>query len=84
MSNHNKPDHCDCFEAKPKWENAPEWANYLARDKDGGWNWFSHKPKPEAQWERWDYSQKGAVHAQASGIKDWKETLEKRPAKGDK
>ena len=34
---------------KPDWKDAPEWANYLAQDKNGEWTWFSHKPKPEAQ-----------------------------------
>ena len=68
---------------KPNWKNAPLWANYLAQDKDGGWTWFSHKPKPEAEWERWNYSQKGARHTQALlVVENWRETLEKRPAKG--
>ena len=68
---------------KPDWKDAPLWANYLAQDKDGGWTWFSHKPKPEARWERWNYSQKGAIHTQAKlSVKNWRETLEKRPAKG--
>jgi hypothetical protein len=26
------------------WENAPEWANWLAQDHDGGWWWFENKP----------------------------------------
>ena len=70
---------------KPDWKDAPEWANYLAQNKDGEWTWFSHKPKPEARWERWNYSQKGARHTQAPlKVKNWKETLEKRPAKGEK
>jgi len=34
MSNNNKP----------KWEDAPEWANYLAMDSDGAWFWFEKKP----------------------------------------
>ena len=70
---------------KPDWKDAPEWANYLAQDKNGECNWFSHKPKPEAQWERWNYSQQGAVHTRALlVVENWKETLEKRPAKGAK
>lgn len=30
---------------KPDWKDAPEWANYLAMDKDGEWYWFSSEPK---------------------------------------
>lgn len=30
---------------KPSWENAPEWANWLAMDYDGTWWWYSNLPK---------------------------------------
>jgi hypothetical protein len=67
---------------KPDWKDAPEWANYLAQDKNGEWTWFSHKPV--AEWSRWNYFQSGARHAQAPLIvENWKETLEKRPTKGE-
>lgn len=26
--------------------NCPQWANYAARNKDGYWYFYSHKPKP--------------------------------------
>ena len=29
--------------SKPNWDDAPEWANYLALDPDG-WYWFEHQP----------------------------------------
>jgi len=29
---------------KPSWEDAPEWANYLVMDSDGGWWWFQCEP----------------------------------------
>ncbi len=35
------------FEVKPSWKDAPEWANYLARDLDGTWVWFEDKPTVE-------------------------------------
>lgn len=31
---------------KPDWKDAPEWANWLAMDSDGGWWW--HEKKPES------------------------------------
>jgi hypothetical protein len=29
---------------KPSWNDAPEWANYLAMDSGGSWLWFENKP----------------------------------------
>lgn len=26
------------------WNDAPEWANWLAQDMDGSWWWFEQKP----------------------------------------
>ena len=31
---------------QPDWSQAPEWAKWLAQDKDGVWSWFSTKPEP--------------------------------------
>lgn len=70
---------------KPQWKDAPQWANYLAQDMDGTWTWFSHKPKREAQYNRWNYSQKGGRHLTANQeITDWKDSLEERPANNKK
>lgn len=30
--------------SKPKWEDAPDWASYLAMDFDGQWYWYEKKP----------------------------------------
>ena len=30
----------------PEWNQAPEWANWLAQDADGYWYWFNCKPVP--------------------------------------
>lgn len=30
---------------KIDWDEAPEWANYVARDADGEWYWYENKPK---------------------------------------
>lgn len=29
---------------KPSWQNAPEWANWLAMDEDSGWYWYEYVP----------------------------------------
>jgi hypothetical protein len=30
---------------KPSWDDAPEWANWLARDRDLEWFWFELEPR---------------------------------------
>lgn len=36
---------------KPDWNDAPEWAKWLAMDIDGEWFWFAEKPiKGNAAW----------------------------------
>jgi hypothetical protein len=29
---------------KPDWKDAPEWANWVAKDNFGTWKWFRDKP----------------------------------------
>ena len=29
---------------KPDWTEAPEWAEWMASDVDGGWWWYQNKP----------------------------------------
>jgi hypothetical protein len=36
---------------KPGWRNAPEWANWLAMDKDSRWYWYEEEPvKNQVMW----------------------------------
>ena len=30
---------------KPDWDDAPEWAKYLAMDDDGSYYWFDSEPE---------------------------------------
>lgn len=62
--------------AKPSWDDAPEWANYLARDKNGQWFWYENKPIALTGY--WN-NQTGKTMA-INEVNDWKETLEKRPS----
>ena len=59
---------------KPDWEDAPEWANWLAMDRDGDWVWHERKPvKEKNYWRptgRWDWVE--------TVIRKWSETLESR------
>jgi len=30
--------------SKPSWNDAPQWANWLAMDSDEGWYWYEDEP----------------------------------------
>ena len=58
---------------KPSWDDAPEWANWLAMDSDGSWYWFQNKPyEGNVVW----HSEAG--HVEPVNVPDWKDTLESR------
>ena len=68
---------------KHSWKDAPEWANYLAMDKDGTWNWYEVKPfigkKIDMIGRQWVT---GGNFCTVDSIKNkWKSTLEERPKK---
>lgn len=60
---------------KPIWNDAPEWAEWLAQDEDGAWWYFSAMPKCQ--------SRSFGICADFAGagevLGDWRDTLEKRP-----
>jgi len=61
---------------KPSWDDAPEWANYLAQDKNGEWFWYEDKPiELTGYWN----NQTGKAR-KINEVKDWTDTLEKRPS----
>lgn len=65
---------------KPSWADAPEWANWLAKNSTGEWAWYETKPSREMG----DISTKWAVPANskrrvAFDNTDWKDSLESRP-----
>lgn len=38
---------------KPDWHTAPDWARWLAQDRDGRWTWYSAKPVIDEDAQRW-------------------------------
>ena len=67
---------------KPSWEGAPEWAEWLAQDKDGVWLWCGDEPiTGERGWNH------RAAPITQGGIGevlgDWSDTLEKRPEQAE-
>lgn len=70
---------------KPDWKDAPEWAQWLAMDEDGGWYWFEHQPKLLQHAEVWmrDTGRHGQkTRYTAAGNRHdftWSDSLEPRP-----
>lgn len=75
-------------EFKPSWKDAPQWANWLARDSDGRWYWYEDKPEipqevhnrwvanPNTRWEWQD------VPVTVSWPDAWEKSIEARPTHG--
>lgn len=61
---------------KPKWETAPEWAEYLAKDENGAWYWFENAPKVGSN-GNWLCAIGCCEEAKCND--DWWQTLEPRP-----
>lgn len=63
---------------KPKWEDAPEWANYLAKDGDDQWYWFENQPILRKLF--WSSDCNGKFQkCYTDDILYWRDTLEERP-----
>ena len=62
---------------KPSWEDAPEWAEWLAQDEDGEWKWLAGLPGKYV--DGWT-AVKIKGHCKGLALGDWRDTLEKRPA----
>ncbi len=60
---------------KPSWDDAPEWAQWLAMDAYGEWYWYEEKPEDGDTVWIW---RKGFMEM-AARSKGWVETLEPRP-----
>ena len=62
--------------SKPSWDDAPDWANYLAMDVNGKWWWFEHEPALTiGSW----LPIGGRVQVAKGPMVDYSETLEERP-----
>lgn len=60
---------------KPKWEDAPDWANWLAMDEDGTWCW--HEEEPDMACGVWGGG--GRMLSIDNGSCGWQNSKEKRP-----
>ena len=61
---------------KPSWDEAPEWANWLAMDRSGDWFWYAVEPDCDNIHGWWNTKLKNEFAALNT---NWRETLERRP-----
>lgn len=67
---------------KPSWNEAPEWANWLAQDNDGQWVWY--KTKPLVEGNEFDGGERLLGLDFGKVIGNWQDTLEQRPTTTEK
>lgn len=73
------------IDGKPLWSEAPKWANWLAQDADGTWDFYSEQPGLEDEYfypvgaDKWWAADPGLCSMQGKPSKYWRETLERRP-----
>jgi hypothetical protein len=59
------------LENRPDWKDAPNWANYLAQDKDGSWWWYGNNPiSVEDKWYLGGKKEKASVEGDNPRIMD--------------
>lgn len=64
---------------KPDWKDAPDWADWLAQDKDGEWFWYDLQPNLNFSRDSWEVHMDGDCQMAKENIENWMDTLEKRP-----
>ncbi len=63
---------------KPSWDDAPEWAQWLAMDEDGRWWWYEEKPVLQTNYFYWLGSKMEESLPVLDKSMAWDESLEKR------
>ena len=68
---------------KSAWTTAPDWANFLAMDKDGKWHWYENDPLMHKSDSWFLNKEKKGRWVRAVSIDslqdDWTQTLSRRP-----
>ena len=61
------------------WENAPSWAEWRTVDGNGAITYWKDKPEPSKRNDYWTLAKGDRYEQIPHTVKDWKETLQKRP-----
>jgi len=73
----------------PSWDDSPKWANWLAQDEDGKWQWYSLKPtlddeptefSPQRN-DQWWLADSDECTISADARSGWRSSLQPRPIK---
>lgn len=74
---------------KPDWDDAPEWAQWLAQDPDGVWYWTEREPLTRytdtgKDADAWNVALAGLADRALVGAPNpnWRDTLERRQSPG--
>ena len=59
---------------KPSWDDAPEWAQWLAMDESGRWWWYEEKPVRKGEY----WLNYGNMEEALPNTSLWDKSLEKR------
>ena len=62
---------------KPDWKDAPEWAQWLAMDRNGEWYWHELEPEPNEFYGEW--VSLGKIQKVNTQNPIWKGNLKQRP-----
>jgi hypothetical protein len=75
------PSERERLQNKPKWDEAPEWAEWLAQDYDGLWVFYEHPVETyHNEWLEQDgFDGKIGRREKGEVLGDWRDTLESRP-----
>jgi hypothetical protein len=64
----------------PHWIDAPDWAQWLAQDEDGEWNWFQDKPQVMGRGEWMTLTGGNFEWARTTPCqRKWQKTLQAKP-----
>ena len=63
---------------KPSWDDAPEWAQWLAMDENGRWFWYEFKPVCKQAYWLGDDFYNGDMEEALPNTSFWDKSLEQR------
>lgn len=69
------------LENKPSWDDAPEWAQWLAQDSTGVWYWYKSWPATNSR--RFVSSDTLEVASHGHVFGNWQDSLQRRPVELD-
>ena len=66
----------------PSWDDAPDWARWLAQDSNGVWWFYELEPRANEDCDCWDVGDddsSASSRSKGTVLGDWRDTLQARP-----